>query len=379
MCGGIGTRLQPLTFERPKPTIPLLNKPSITHLVEQLSGRGFDNIVLTLGHLGKKIEECLEDGSLFGVTIHYVYEKERLGTAGSVKNAEKCLSDSPFLVVGGDHVLDLDLREFYQFHRKHDGVVSVGLLPIDDPRKYGIAEINANNKIKRFIEKPAPRQIFTNLASTGIYVCDLKIFDLIPKDRPYDFAKDLFPALLRDDMPMYGWLARGFWTDLGCPEEYRAASKWMLGKLRGTEIVGHPHIKGARLNGPVVIENGVVLGSNSAVIGPVIIGDNTVIGNDVLIGPYTTIGGSCRIGDGSQILSSYIYDGISIGDDVFICGAIIDDDAVVENNCVLKNGAVIGPRVTVRDGTTIHSDVRIWPEVTIDAKEVREDVICPRY
>ena len=378
MCGGIGTRLRPLTFERPKPAISLLNKPSIAHLVEHLSDMGFNNIVLTLGYLGEKIEECLGDGSSFGVTIQYVHEKEKLGTAGGVKNAEKYLSDSPFLVVGGDHVLDLNLREFYQFHRKHDGIISVGLLPIDDPMEYGIAEINVNNRIKRFIEKPAPGQIFTNLASTGIYVCDPEIFDLIPEDGQYDFAKDLFPALLRDDMPMYGWLARGSWMDLGCPKEYRAASKWMLEKLPGIEVAGHLH-GGARLNGPVLIENESVLGTNSAIIGPVIIGADTIIGNNVLIGPYTTIGDGCRIGDGTQILSSYIYDGISIGDDVFICGAIIDDDAVVENNCVLENGTVIGPRVTVRDGTTIHSDVRIWPEVTIDAKEVREDVICPRY
>ncbi len=334
--------------------------------------------MLTLGHLGEKIEECLGDGSSFGVTIHYVYEKEKLGTAGGVKNAEKYLSDSPFLVVGGDHVLDLNLREFYQFHRKHDGIISVGLLPIDDPTEYGIAEINVNNRIKRFIEKPAPGQIFTNLASTGIYVCDPEIFDLIQKDRPYDFARDLFPALLRDGMSMYGWLARGSWMDLGCPKEYRAASKWMLEKLPGIEIAGHLH-EGARLNGPAHIGNEVVLGENSVVIGPVIIGADTVIGNDVLIGPYTTIGDGCRIGDSSQILSSYIYNGISIGDDVSICGAIIDDDAVVENNCVLENGTVIGPRVTIRDGTTIHSDVRIWPEADIGAKEVREDVICPEY
>jgi len=375
MCGGVGTRLRPLTFERPKPNIPLLNKPSIGHLVEQLSSKGFDDIVITLGYLGEKIEEYLGDGSIFGVSIKYVYEKKRLGTAGSVRNAKKYLEDAPFLVVGGDHVLDLNLREFYHFHKQRDGIISIGLIPIDDPKEYGIASIDVSNRITRFREKPPSGQIFSNLASTGIYVCSSEIFDWIPEGR-YDFAKDMFPALLRANEPIYGWLARGPWTDLGNPRDYRAASKWMLENLQGTEIAGHLHLEGARLMGPMVLKHNVSLGSNSAIIGPVVIGENTKIGANVLIGPYTTIGENCEIRDNSQVLSSYVYNGVRIGSNTSVCGVIIDNDAIIGDNCVLENGTVIGPRVKVQDKVTIHSDVLIWPEVLIESgKEVRKDVL----
>jgi mannose-1-phosphate guanylyltransferase len=175
---------------------------------------------------------------------------------------------------------------------------------------------------------------------------------------------------------MYGWLARGSWTDLGCPEEYRAATKWMLDKLSGTKITGHLQIEDAKLSGPLVIENGVTLGSNSAVIGPGVIGNNTVIGDNVLIGPYTTIGEECWIGNNSQIFSSCIYNGVHIGDNNTVYGAVIDNNTVVENNCVLENGTVIGPRVIVKDGAIIHSDVRVWPEVTIQSRdEIQKNVI----
>ena len=378
MCGGEGTRMRPLTFERPKPCIPILNKPSIGYLVEQLSIRGFDDIVMTLGYLGDKIEEYLGDGSIFGVSVNYVYEKEKLGTAGSVKNAESYLKDAPFLVVGGDHVLDLNLREMYRFHEEHDGMVTTGLLPVEDPREYGIVDMDVNNKIKRFLEKPAPGQIFSNLASTGIYVCDPELLEWIPRGR-YDFAKNLFPSLLQANEPIYGWLARGHWTDIGDPAEYRAAARWKLENL-STEIDGHLHAENAELSGPMVLKHDVTLGLNSSVIGPVMVGESTVIGSNVLIGPYASIGRNCIIGDDSQISSSYIYDDVHIGKRSFTSGAIIDNNTIIGDDCILESGVVIGPRVIIQDGVIVHSDVRIWPEIVVrSGEDVEENMTNEKF
>ena len=133
MCGGEGTRLRPLTFERPKPCIPIVNRPSIQHLVSHLSNLGFREVVMTLGYMGKDIEAALGDGSLFGVDITYVHEKTKLGTAGSVRNAKKHLDGQDFLVVGGDHVTDLNVLEFYRVHQKEKAITSIGLISIDDP------------------------------------------------------------------------------------------------------------------------------------------------------------------------------------------------------------------------------------------------------
>ncbi|WP_424357827.1 sugar phosphate nucleotidyltransferase [Methanocella sp. MCL-LM] len=379
LCGGTGTRLRPLTFERPKPSIPILNKPSVGHLVEHLSKNGFNEIVITLGYMGEVIEKYLGDGSLFGVDIKYVYEKEKLGTAGSVKNAEKYLAGGPFLVVGGDHVLNLNLRELYDFHNRTSGMVTISVLSIDDPREFGIVDLDNNHVIHRFKEKPGPGEIFSNLASTGIYALSPEVFDYIPKQK-YDFAKDLFPKLLKDGKKISGWLARGQWTDVGNPQAYRAAQKWMLENMPGTYIHGRLLVEGAKLNGPLDVGNNVSVGKNSVIVGPVVIGENTVIGDNVLIGPYTSIGKACNIGSDCRILASYVYDGAKIGAGCSVSGAIIDDDVSIGKACTLENGTVIGPRTMIGNDVTVHSDVRIWPEVVVQAGvSVVEDTMNEQF
>lgn len=380
MCGGEGTRLRPLTFDRPKPAIPILNKPSVAHLVEHLAREGFNDIVITLGYLGGEIEQALGDGKVYGVHIDYVREHTKLGTAGSVKNAEQLLGGEPFIVVGGDHVMDVNLREIYRHHAGNSTKVTIGLLPIDEPGEYGIADMDVNNIIHRFLEKPAKGQIFSNLASTGIYVCDPSILDHIPAGKPFDFAKDLFPALLKKNETLKGFLVRGHWTDIGNPTAYRQASKWMLEKLPGTLITGHFNVKNAWVSGPIQVSHDVSLGSNSSLVGPIVIGENTTIGSNVLIGPYTAIGANCVIKDNARVFSSYIFNDVHIGHSTSVSGAIIDNDTNIGKRCMLETGTVIGPRVVIHDGVTVHSGVRMWPEVIVNKNEViEEDLINEQY
>ena len=378
MCGGEGTRLRPLTFERPKPSIPILNKPSVVHLIERLADEGFTDIVITLGYMAEKIEEQLGDGRIYGVHIDYVYEEKKLGTAGGVKNAEKYLKGEPFLVLGGDHVLNLNLRELYRFHERTDAKVTIALLSIDDPREFGIADMDVNNRIHRFLEKPGPGEIFSNLASTGIYMCDSDVLDMIPENKEYDFARDLFPKILKNGK-INGLLARGNWTDVGSPAAYRQAQRWMLAELPGTIIEGRFTTKDARINGPLHLSHNVSVGSNSAIVGPIVIGENTTIGDNVLIGPYTTIGSNCNIDDDTRILSSYIFNDVTIGKNTNVSGSIIDNRTKVGDNCSLENGTVIGPDVMIGSGATVHSNVRIWPKQAIkEGVKVKEDITnCP--
>ncbi len=380
MCGGAGTRLRPLTFKHPKPSIPILNEPSVRHLIEHLSREGFNEIVMTLGYMGERIEEQLGDGHIFGVHIDYVYEKEKMGTAGGVKNAEEYLKNEPFIVLGGDHVLNLDLREMYRFHEANDAPITIGLLSIDDPREFGIADMDINNRIHRFLEKPKSGQIFSNLASTGIYVCDPSIFDWIPENTRYDFAKDLFPALLAADEKINGVLVRGKWTDVGSSAAYRQAQRWMLDALPGTTIEGHFAAKNARIRGPLKIGNNVSVGSNSSLVGPIVIGENSVIGDNVLVGPYSVIGSNCVIEDNAKLLSSYLFDHVRIGENSNISGAIVADDTIIGENCSLENGTVIGHKVIIGNNSTIHSGVKVWPEVMINKNSsIKEITLNPDY
>ncbi|CAD7775552.1 Bifunctional protein GlmU [Candidatus Methanoperedenaceae archaeon GB37] len=370
MCGGEGTRLRPLTFERPKPMIPLLNKPSIVHLVEHLARQGIDEIVITLGYKGTTIQDALGDGRAYGVHIEYVHDKKKLGTAGSVKNAEEHLRDEPFLVVGGDHVMDLNLREMYRFHILGRAPVTIGLIPIEDPRDYGIVDMDVKNRIHRFREKPRLGEIFSNIASTGIYVCDPEILDRIPENEKYDFAKNLFPRMIEEDEEINGFLVRGKWTDIGNPAAYREAVRWMLANMESTTIIGSFNLRDARVIGPFEVRENVSMGENSALVGPTVIGRETKIMDSVLIGPYTTIGSGCVVEEGSRIFSADIFDNVHIGRNVAISGAIIDNETRVEDDCILETDTVIGPRCRIERGSTISSGARIWPELTIKAGEV---------
>jgi mannose-1-phosphate guanylyltransferase len=380
MCGGEGTRLRPLTFERPKPCIPIVNRPSIEHLVTHLSNLGFRDIVITLGYLGTAIEEALGDGALFNTTITYVREKNKLGTAGSVKNAQKYLDGQDFLVVGGDHVTDLNVLEFYRAHKTEKAAVSIGLISIDDPGEYGIAEIDVSYDIKRFKEKPAPGEIFSNLASTGMYVCSPDVFDHIPAGRTFDFARDLFPRMMEGGHSLKGWLARGNWTDVGSPQSLRHAERWKLADMASTTINGDLSMRGAHVQGPVELGDAITLGRNSRIIGPVAIGAGTTVGDNVLVGPYTTIGEKCILRNNVKIFSSSLYNRVIVGANTTISGSIIDIDTHIGGDCSIENDTVIGPRVVLRDNVVVHSKTRIWPEVVIpDGSVVKEHVLNEKF
>ncbi len=367
MCGGEGTRLRPLTFERPKPCIPIVNIPSIQHLVAHLSSLGFREIVVTLGYMADAIEGALGDGSLFGAEITYVREAIKLGTAGSVKNAQRFLDGQEFLVVGGDHVTDVNLQEFAREHKRGGAITSIGLISIEEPQEYGIAEIDADFVIKRFKEKPGPGEIFSNLASTGMYVCNPEVFDYIPPQTRFDFARDLFPLLMDEKKTLRGWLARGNWTDVGSPAMLRQAERWKLQDIPFTQIAGDLTMRGAQVQGPVNLGNSLSIGQDSRVIGPVAIGSGTTIGEKVLIGPYTSIGENCTIRNNAKIFSSSVYNGVVIGEHTTVSGSIVDTNCVIGESCSLENDTVIGPRAVLHERVIVHSRTRIWPEVVVPA------------
>jgi mannose-1-phosphate guanylyltransferase len=357
-----------------------VNRPSITHLVTHLANLGFTEMVITLGYKGDDIEQALGDGSLFGAEITYVHEDIKLGTAGSVKNAQQFLDGAPFLVVGGDHVADLNLLEFYREHLKRDAIATIGLISIDDPSEYGIAEIDVNYCIKRFKEKPGPGEIFSNLASTGMYVCSPEIFDYIPTGEKVDFARDVFPRLLGEGKTIRAWLARGNWSDVGSPRSLRQAERWKLQEITTTNISGDLHVKGAKIVGPVSLGGSLSLGNNSQIIGPVSIGRGTTIESNVLIGPYTSIGEDCVIKSNAKIFSASIYNQVVIGNGTTVSGAILDNETIVGDGCSIENDTVIGPRSVIQNRVTIHSGTRLWPEVIVpDGSVVKEHVLNDKY
>ena len=180
MAGGKGTRLRPLTLIRPKPMIPLVNKPIMEYTVDRLKKFGFNDIIMTLNYMSTNIKNYFKDGSKFGVDIRYSVEKWPLGTGGSVKKAEKYIDDT-FMVVSGDVLTDVDFKDVLKFHKEKGALATMVLTEVEDPSHFGIAVMDKENKITEYLEKPSPEEAFSNVANTGIYIFEPEIFDFFPE------------------------------------------------------------------------------------------------------------------------------------------------------------------------------------------------------
>ena len=234
LAGGRGTRLQAVTHGSiPKPMAELMGRPLLEHIIRHLRQCGFDRLCCTLAFQGEQIRRYFGDGADFGVRLEYRTEESALGTAGAVKNCADFTAGDDFLVISGDAACDLDLRALWEVHQRRRPAVSMGLYPHEAPLPYGLAVTDKRGYICRFIEKPAWGQVVTDLVNTGIYVLGKQAMDLVPGGIPYDFARDLFPRMLRDGAPLLGVPMEGYWRDIGNPGSYyRANLDAWEGRLR---------------------------------------------------------------------------------------------------------------------------------------------------
>ena len=214
MAGGQGTRLRPLTSNQPKPMLPVVNRPMMEHIVRLLARHGFKEMIVTLQFLPTLISNYFGDGSEWGSCIEYSTEFAPLGTAGSVKNSAQLL-DEAFLVISGDALTDIDLTKIVDFHRRSRAMATLTLIRVDNPLEFGIVVTDSAGRIERFLEKPDWGQVFSDTINTGIYVLEPEVLDFIPEGRSFDFSRDLFPYLLENGYPLYGYVADGYWCDIG--------------------------------------------------------------------------------------------------------------------------------------------------------------------
>lgn len=220
MAGGEGTRLKPVSGDTPKPLVPLCGRPVMEHIVLLLKKHGITDICCTLKYRPQEIENYFCNGEKFGVAMQYRVENEALGTAGGVKNCEDFYGDEDFLVISGDAICDFDLSDFIQQHEKRRPAVSIALYPHPEPLRYGLALCDKDSCIHSFIEKPDWRRVVTNLVNTGIYIISPRAMKNVPRGKVFDFAKDLFPLLLENNEKLFGYVADGYWCDIGTPKSY---------------------------------------------------------------------------------------------------------------------------------------------------------------
>ncbi|MBI5031496.1 MAG: NTP transferase domain-containing protein [Chloroflexi bacterium] len=362
MAGGEGSRLRPLTINRPKPMVPIANRYVMGHIVELLKRHNFTDVVATLQYRSDDIQHYFRDGSNFGVNMNYSVEIQPLGTAGSVKFAEKYFSrDEPFLIISGDALTDFDLTKVMDFHKRIGAAVTITLYRVPNPLEYGVIIVNGQGRIERFLEKPSWGEVISDTVNTGIYVISPEVLDYIDPDKPFDFSKDLFPILMEKGAPLYGYIADGYWCDVGNIAEYmRATGDLLSGKVNLGET-------GRHIGGGIYVEDDVEIAPDAQLFGPVFLGHGVRIKGGVVIHGPTALRQHVIIDNRAHVDRSIIWRNTYIGEGAELRGAIIGRNCSLKSRAVVFEGAVLGDDCTVGADSVIHPNVKIWPQKQVEA------------
>ena len=334
LAGGMSTRLYPLTREVPKPLVPIAGEPNSAHLMRYLRSFGIEDVAINVHYLADKIEHAFGDGSQYGVRLTYLHEGTLMGSAGGVKQMEAFLRDDTFVVIGCDELTDMRLDSLIAFHKKREAIATIGLVSAEDVTQYGVVVLDGDGRITGFQEKPSKGAEKSKLVNTGVYVFEPAIFDRIPAGEFWDFGKNVFPDLQRENAPFFGMSMQGaYWRDIGTPNEYRMATRDVLeGKVR---LLGSARARGyppdAVLGNDVVIEGDVRIGSRARLgdgvrlIGPTVIGDGVVIGAGATV-ESSIVWDHARIGRGARVADSIVGINYEISAGASIEGAIVANE-----------------------------------------------------
>jgi mannose-1-phosphate guanylyltransferase / phosphomannomutase len=365
MAGGQGTRLRPLTSDQPKPMIPIVNAPCMEHIVGLLKRHGFTDIAVTLQFLPDEIRDYFGDGSEWGVNVSYSVEDAPAGTAGSVKMAEQQLGleSERLLIISGDALTDADLSRLVEFHEEKGSEATMVLKSVENPLDFGIVITEEDGRISRFLEKPAWGQVFSDTVNTGIYLLEPSVMEEIPdpEEGEYDFSKDLFPRLLDEGRPLYGYVTEDYWEDIGTLEQFAGAQRDVL----------DGRVKGVRPPGTRLREN-IYVGRRAQVDddeleGPVVIGENVRVGEGAKISPYSVIADNVVVGAGATVERSVVSDGTYVGEGAELVDTLVGRNSYVQARARILERSALGDDVIVGEGATIAPEVKVYPHKTIES------------
>lgn len=340
----MGTRLYPLTQTRAKSLLPLAGVPMLHRIVRYLEGGGFDPVVITLGNFSRQVRESFKGLS---VDVRFSEEGLPLGTAGSVKNARRHI-DGTFLVIQGDNVTDMSLAAAKRFHAAHEGVATLLLKERDDVTGLGVVELGPDSRVSRFVEKPPLSDARPGLVNTGLYLMEPEILDQIPDNRPFDFARDLFPSMLENGSGINGLPMDGYWIDVGRPSAYKEACGWFLRQV--TE--GAPKERGGDdllVRRDSFVQNGL---DGWTVIGPSIVGAGSVLGGRSVIDGCVLEKGVV-VEEGAVVRDSVILEDSRIEAGATVESAIVGEGSRVGRGSFVERGVILGGCAEVRPGSRV--------------------------
>jgi len=360
MAGGEGTRLRPLTCNRPKPMIPVINKPVIEHAINLLKKHGITDIVISLFFLPEIIQNHFGDGSDWDVNLTYSVEEKPLGTAGGVKQAVGKSNDT-ILVLSGDGLIDFNITQIIKFHKSKKSPFTIVLKHESKPTEYGIVVTDEKGKVEKFLEKPAWSEVFSDTANTGMYVIQPEIIkNYIPPAQKFDFSLDLFPLLQKKNISIYGYVSDGYWCDVGNLYSYQTAQTDILEGLVKIDIPG------------IKIGKNIWAGTNVEIHPEAIIKDRVILGNFVKVKKGAEISESSVIGDNSiieenaSVRKSIVLNNTIIGPNSELRGAIIGKRCLLQEGVSIYEGAILSDDCRIGKGVVIASSVRVWPDKIIE-------------
>jgi mannose-1-phosphate guanylyltransferase len=310
LVGGFGTRLRPLTLHVPKPMLPVGHRPIVEHLMNELAAAGVTEVVLALGFKPEPFLAAFPDGTCAGLRLHYAVEPEPLDTAGAIRFAAGHIGiDDTFVVVNGDVLTDLDIAALVRFHRDRGAEGTLHLTPVDDPSAYGVVDSDADGRVRRFVEKPAPGTEPSDEVNAGTYVLEPSVLARIPGERRVSIEREVFPAMAAEGS-LFALRTDDYWLDTGRPEPYRRANLDLLDGVR----------RSARCE---AIEPGAVVAPTAEVV-------------------HSLVSAGASIGDGARVVDSVVLPGARVG-----AGAVVSQSVVMGR---VGTGAVVDDAVIGADG-----------------------------
>ncbi len=318
--------------------MPLLNRPFLAYQLALLQRHGVTDVILACSYRVDDVRAALGEAEHLGVRLRYVIEAEPLGTGGGIRNAADLTSGAVW-VLNGDVLTDADLSAMRAFHEARASRTTIFLTPVPDPRQYGLVETAADGRLLRFREKPGPGEpIDTNTINAGVYLMDAALLGRIPPRQVVSVERDVFPALIADGVPCYGWTAEAYWRDIGSPAAYRAAQMDLLSGQVKTPLTppGEPR-DGCWVESSATIATGAWLEA------PAVVGAGVAIATGARIGPLTVLGDGSRIAADARVEGSVLWERVDVG-----AGAVLRD-------CVLGADVRVGAAAEIGSGVILES------------------------
>lgn len=328
MAAGLGTRLRPLTYEVPKPMVPVANRPVIEHLLRLLREHDLGQVIANLHWFPETIQGPLGDGSQLGVELSYHREERLTGTAGGVRAVREFLTDGggDFVVMAGDALTDIDLTALREAHRANGGIATLAVKRVPNVSEYGVVITGSDGRVQGFQEKPDPAEALSDLANCMIYALSPEIFDHIGDAEVVDFANDVFPALLDRDVPFHAHVVDDYWNDVGSVAEYLQGNLDVVSGVVGVKPKGEVVEAEAGPDSPGsggLAEARAGLPAGTEVNGRVLVGPGAEVGDGVRIDGPLVIGDGARIGAGARVKESVLLPGTDLPADAMVVGGIV--------------------------------------------------------